>query len=149
MGHLSGETDAPPVALTLQVGTDDALWPGVLALRRRVFGEEQAIVDFDAPDPDDEIGIHVIATVREPGDTPALSWIAPSIARIAFNGERAVYKLYAIIDQTNLTGSVSMATGSDFVAEVLAAFDAQLLAAQRGSTGETAAKDTGPSSRGG
>lgn len=89
------------------------------------------------------------ASGREAGDTPALSWIAPSIARIAFNGERAVYKLYAIIDQTNLTGSVSMAMGSDFVAEVLAAFDAQLVAAQRGATDETAAKDTRPSSRGG
>jgi len=70
MDGASGGIDAPPVSLTLQEGSGGALWPGVLELRRRVFGDEQAIVDMDAPDPDDEIGIHVIATVRDGGERP-------------------------------------------------------------------------------
>jgi hypothetical protein len=89
------------------------------------------------------------ASEPKPGDTPALNWIAPSIARIALNGERAVYKLYAIIDQTNLTGSVSMTTGSEFVAEVLSAFDAQLVATRQGSASETVAQEKRPPARDG
>jgi hypothetical protein len=85
----------------------------------------------------------------EAGDTPALTWIAPSIARIALNGERAVYKVYVIVDQTRLTGGVAMATGSEFLAEVLSAFDARLLAARRGSVSETVAQEQRPSARDG
>lgn len=82
-------------------------------------------------------------------NTPVLSWIAPSIARIALNGERAVYKLYAIIDQTNLTGSVSMSTGTDFVAAVLSAFDEQLAKARRASDAETVTREQPSSARDG
>lgn len=85
----------------------------------------------------------------EAPDTPALSWIAPSIARIALNGERAVYKMYAIIDQTNLTGNVAMATGSEFVAAALSAFDEQLVAGRRASGSETVSQEMPLSGRAG
>lgn len=57
---------------------------------------------------------------------PALQWLAPSVARIALNEYAAVYKLYVIVDQTKLP--VSRATGecSDFIAELLPAFEAAL-----------------------
>jgi hypothetical protein len=59
-------------------------------------------------------------------------WIAPGIARIALNGEVAVYKLYAIIDQTKLTASQSTFECTDFLAQLLPALDEQI-AADRGS----------------
>ncbi|NBX30001.1 exosortase-associated EpsI family protein [bacterium] len=65
--------------------------------------------------------------------TPHLRWIAPGIARIALNGEVAVYKFYAIIDQTKLTASQSMSECTDFLSHVLPALDGQI-AADRGST---------------
>jgi hypothetical protein len=88
-------------------------------------------------------------TGSETEGTPALSWIAPSIARIALNGERAVYKLYAIIDETNVTGTVSMATGTDFVAAVISAFDEQLVNAPKTPDAENVAGDKSPARRDG
>lgn len=55
-----------------------------------------------------------------------LRWIAPGIARIALNGEVAVYKLYAIIDQTKLTAAQSMFECSDFLSHLLPALDEQI-----------------------
>jgi hypothetical protein len=81
------------------------------------------------------------ATVSAPAGSPMLNWVAPSIARIAFNDERAVYKLYAIIDQTNLTGSIAMSTGTNFVGEVLTAFDEQLAKARQTPDAENVAGD--------
>jgi len=57
---------------------------------------------------------------------PRLRWIAPGIARIALNGEVAVYKLYAIIDQTKLTPSQSTFECTDFLGQLLPAFDERL-----------------------
>lgn len=88
------------------------------------------------------------ATVAAPAGSPVLNWIAPSIARIALNDERAVYKLYAIIDQTSLTGSMAMSTGSDFVGEVLSAFDKKLVEAKQASDSDTAAEEGSSANRG-
>jgi len=51
-------------------------------------------------------------------------WIAPQIARIELAGTSAVYKLYAIIDETRLPGGSSTLICSDFLAALLPAFDA-------------------------
>ncbi len=59
---------------------------------------------------------------------PRLRWIAPGIARIALNGEAAVYKLYAIIDQTKLTASQSTFECTDFLAQLLPALNEQIAA---------------------
>ena len=61
-------------------------------------------------------------------DRPQLRWIAPGIARIALNGEVAVYKLYAIIDQTKLTASQATFECSDFLTQLLPALDEQIAA---------------------
>jgi hypothetical protein len=73
-----------------------------------------------------------------------LRWIAPGIARIALNGELAVYKLYAIIDQTKLTASQSTFECTDFMAQLLPALDEQL-AADRGpeASGQQDTKEPG------
>lgn len=65
---------------------------------------------------------------RDDANPPQLRWIAPGIARIALNGEVAVYKLYAIIDQTKLTGSQATFECSDFLAQLLPALDEQIAA---------------------
>lgn len=58
------------------------------------------------------------------------NWIAPGIARIALQGEPAVYKLYAIIDQTSISGAQATAEGAAFLAAILPALDAAVVAAQ-------------------
>ena len=89
-----------------------------------------------SPDPE-------MAKTSPPTDAtlPQLRWIAPGIARIALNGEVAVYKLYAIIDQTKLTASQATFECTDFLAQLLPALDEQI-AADKGS--ETSPPATGP-----
>ncbi|MFM9024945.1 MAG: exosortase-associated EpsI family protein [Planctomycetaceae bacterium] len=53
-----------------------------------------------------------------------LTWVAPQIARIALNDFPAVYKLYAIVDQTTMTPSRARAECGDFIGQVLPAFEA-------------------------
>jgi hypothetical protein len=50
-------------------------------------------------------------------------WIAPQIARIELAGKSAVYKLYAIIDETRLPGGQASLVCADFLAALLPAFD--------------------------
>jgi hypothetical protein len=69
--------------------------------------------------------------------TGRLRWIAPGIARIALSGQPAVYKLYAIIDQTKLTTSQATAECSDFIAAGLAALNEQLVSAGRSGGGDS------------
>ncbi|MFM9058733.1 MAG: exosortase-associated EpsI family protein [Planctomycetaceae bacterium] len=67
---------------------------------------------------------------------PPLKWVAPQIARIALNEFPAVYKLYAIIDQSKMPSTRATAECSDFIAEALPAFEA---------AGETSASSAAPS----
>jgi hypothetical protein len=73
-----------------------------------------------------------VAAVVDAGTSegPVLKWIAPGIARIALQGQQAVYKLYAIVDQTRYTGAQAMQEGTEFLNQVITAFD-QRLAARR------------------
>lgn len=61
----------------------------------------------------------------EPTSEPAATrrWIAPGIARIALNGEPSVYKLYAIADQTRLTGPQAVVECQDFIGKLLPALN--------------------------
>ena len=71
----------------------------------------------------------VAAKTPVPAGTPAeaaLRWVAPQIARIALNEEPTVYKLYAIVDQTKLTGSQATYECTNFLSELLPAFDAAI-----------------------
>lgn len=61
-----------------------------------------------------------------------LTWVAPQIARIALNDHPAVYKLYAIVDQSKLTPSRARAECSDFIAQVLPAFETAAAEASSG-----------------
>lgn len=61
-----------------------------------------------------------------------LTWVAPQIARIALNDYPAVYKLYAIVDQTKLTPSRARAECGDFIGQVLPAFEAAIAAEAAG-----------------
>ena len=54
-------------------------------------------------------------------------WLSPAgIARIALGDYKAVYKLYAIIEETNLPSGVGARVCADFLAGLLPAFDASL-----------------------
>jgi hypothetical protein len=65
-----------------------------------------------------------------------LRWIAPGIARIALAGQPAVYKVYAIVDQTKMTTSQATAEGTDFLAQLLTSLDDEItLAKQAGDRG--------------
>ena len=82
----------------------------------------------------------IFLTYAVDGETPAdpLNWIAPTIARIALNGQPSVYKLYAIADQTRIGTSQSMLECENFIAELVPALDAALLAGREsGSTPAT------------
>lgn len=57
-------------------------------------------------------------------------WIAPQIARIELAGRSAVYKLYAIIDETRLPGGQSQVVCGEFLADLLPAFDTALFGEQ-------------------
>ena len=77
--------------------------------------------------PEDKTGsrpaIDADAAAAAPG---TLTWLAPQIARIALNDFQAVYKLYAIIDQTNVTGPRAAAEAGDFIAQLLPEFETAL-----------------------
>jgi len=70
------------------------------------------------------------------GDAGAaqLSWVAPQIARITLHDYPAVYKLYAIIDQTKLLGSRATKECSEFIAQLLPAFEAAIVTDAAGTT---------------
>lgn len=51
------------------------------------------------------------------------TWIAPQIARIELAGRGAVYKLYAIIDETRLRDGQAQAICADFLAALLPEID--------------------------
>ncbi len=59
-----------------------------------------------------------------------LDWIAPQIARISLNPFPAVYKLYAIVDETRIGSSQSMVECEQFIAELLPALDVALRAGE-------------------
>lgn len=59
-----------------------------------------------------------------------LDWIAPQIARIALNSYPAVYKLYAIVDETRSGSSQSMKECEQFLADALPALDAAIAAGE-------------------
>ncbi len=72
--------------------------------------------------------LRIFWTYGVPGDTAGetLEWIAPQLARIALAGEPAVYKLYAIADQTRVGTSQSMVECENFIAQLVPALDTAL-----------------------
>ena len=68
-------------------------------------------------------GIRDEASIEKEEVGAARTWIAPQIARIALVGEPAVYKLYAIVDETRLTGSQAMVEAEDFISSLLPALN--------------------------
>ena len=68
-------------------------------------------------------GIRDEAEIDKENVTARRSWIAPQIARIALVHEPAVYKLYAIVDETRLTSSQAMVEGEDFISQLLPMLD--------------------------
>lgn len=73
--------------------------------------------------------------------TTRLRWIAPGIARIALAGQPAVYKVYAIVDQTRMTTSQATAECDDFLANLLAALDAEIILAKQSGDGRPADRE--------
>jgi hypothetical protein len=71
------------------------------------------------------------------------AWIAPQIARIELAGRGAVYKLYAIIDETSMKDGQAQAICTDFLAAALPEIDRlvgfQNPGAERGATVEASA----------
>ncbi|NDC53220.1 MAG: exosortase-associated EpsI family protein [Planctomycetia bacterium] len=70
-------------------------------------------------------------------------WIAPQIARIELAGSSAVYKLYAIIDETRLQGGEATVICGDFLSALLPEFDAAMFDRTPGAAGSAAASPTG------
>ena len=68
-------------------------------------------------------GIRDEAEIDKENVTARRSWIAPQIARIALVHEPAVYKLYAIVDETRLTSSQAMVECEDFISQLLPLLD--------------------------
>jgi hypothetical protein len=60
------------------------------------------------------------------------TWIAPQIARIALVHEPAVYKLYAIVDETRLTGAQAIVECEDFISQLLPALEQGIQSAGSG-----------------
>lgn len=70
------------------------------------------------------------ANIMKENVAAAREWIAPQIARMALVDEPAVYKLYAIVDETRLTGAQAMVECEDFLAALLPAIDVAIAAGQ-------------------
>lgn len=70
-------------------------------------------------------------------------WIAPQIARIELAGTSAVYKLYAIIDETRLPGGEATVICADFLSALLPEFDQAIFGVQP-QTGEPPAGQERP-----
>lgn len=79
--------------------------------------------------PDERKQQRPAADADSPGSDPVtLAWLAPQIARIALNDFPAVYKLYAIVDQTKLPGPRASKEACNFIAELLPALEAAISA---------------------
>ena len=65
-------------------------------------------------------------------------WIAPQIARIELAGSTAVYKMYAIIDETRIKGTQATLDCNDFLGALLPALDTAVAAAREKAAAETA-----------
>lgn len=59
-------------------------------------------------------------------------WVAPQIARIELAGTSAVYKLYAIIDETRLPGGEATVICADFLSALLPEFDQAMFGIKKG-----------------
>lgn len=70
-------------------------------------------------------------------------WIAPQIARIELAGTSAVYKLYAIIDETRLAGGQAPVVCADFLSTLLPAFDAAVYGEKAAPAPEKTAENVG------
>ena len=70
-------------------------------------------------------------------------WIAPQIARIELAGTSAVYKLYAIIDETRLAGGQAPVVCADFLSALLPAFDAAVYGEKAAPAPEKTAENVG------
>ncbi|MCX7412962.1 MAG: exosortase-associated EpsI family protein [Planctomycetia bacterium] len=70
-------------------------------------------------------------------------WIAPQIARIELAGTSAVYKLYAIIDETRLAGGQAPVVCADFLSALLPAFDAAVYGEKAAPAPEKTAENIG------
>lgn len=70
-------------------------------------------------------------------------WIAPQIARIELAGTSAVYKLYAIIDETRLAGGQAPVVCADFLSALLPAFDAAVYGEKAAPAAEKTADNAG------
>jgi len=74
-------------------------------------------------------------------------WIAPQIARIELAGKSAVYKLYAIIDETRLPGGQASVVCADFLSALLPAFDEAMFGLQAAPQPEETAAGEGDKRR--
>jgi hypothetical protein len=83
-------------------------------------------------------------TFRKPGQTLRIfwtyggdgRWLAPQIARTYLADRKSVYKLYAIIDETQIKSAQAMQECGDFLTALLPALDTAVAAARE--AGETA-----------
>jgi hypothetical protein len=87
-------------------------------------------------------GIRAQDRVEEEDVAAPRTWIAPQIARIALVGEPAVYKLYAILDETRLSGTQAMVEAEDFIASLLPALDAAMAEKKPAAGAVTEASET-------
>ncbi len=85
--------------------------------------------------------LRIFWTYGVPDDSAGatLDWLAPQLARITLAGQPAVYKLYAIADQTRIGTSQSMVECEQFIAQLVPALDIAL------ADGDTPAAKTGRS----
>ena len=67
-------------------------------------------------------------------------WVAPQIARIELAGTDAVYKLYAIIDESRIKSAQSMQECVDFLRTLLPALDQAVAAARAANKADSAAE---------
>lgn len=86
-------------------------------------------------------GTRDAASVKAEQVAAARSWIAPQIARLALANEPAVYKLYAIVDETRISSAQATVECEDFLSNLLPALDEALVAGGAGG-GEAAAGST-------
>lgn len=111
--------------------TPDRCYPGA----GFVIGETEHRQTLHLPDGRDaEV---FTGTFRKDGQTLRLywtygvqgNWVAPQIARIELADAKAVFKVYVIMDESPLPAGVGKSVCAEFMADILAAFDAAVATA--------------------
>lgn len=129
-------SDPPPVRIEVVPGTAHPAWPEVLALRGRVFGDEQGIAEARGSDPDDGRSLHALAWLPAAGAGAGRVLAGTGRITLRHNGRNEALIAWVATAPAFRGAGIGAAIVGALLAEADAAgIDETLLAAQRHAEG--------------